>query len=118
MKQELTYCEIKKQQDKKYNDEEIYLYNEYSGGSSIMPIKKNTDNLEWLKAFVKDQKKFNKEQRKFNEEMLSFKDNQLNFNKEVINRLDNIDNRLDNVESKVDAVALDLKETKLRNNLR
>jgi len=86
MKQELTYCEIKKRQDKKYNDEEIYLYNEYSGGSSIMPIKKNTDNLEWLKTFVKDQKKFNKEQR----EMLSFKEEQLKFNKEVINRLDNV----------------------------
>jgi len=90
MKQELTYCEIKKRQDKKYNDEDIYLYNEYSGGSSIMPIKKNNDNLEWLKTFVKDQKKFNKEQRQFNKEMLSFKEEQLKFNKEVINRLDNV----------------------------
>ena len=64
--------------------------NQHNKGLSILLIKKKEDKLEWLKEFAKEQRQFDKQ----------------------------VIKRLDIVESKVDSVSLDLKETKLRNNLR
>jgi len=127
MKQELTYCEIKKKQDKKYNDDKIYLYNEYSGGSSIMPIrnKPNEEKPQWFKDFEKkDDKRWAEQDKRWVEQDKRWAEQdkrwekQESFNKQVFEFMQRQDEFNKTIVQKIDAVALDLKETKARNNLR
>jgi len=75
-----------------------YLCNNRSGGLFIMPIEKIQKS--WNDLF----KDFLVEYRK---DMSEVKD-----------RLTIVEHKVDTIETKVDVVALDLKETKIRNNLK
>ena len=117
MKIPLKYKEIKKKQDELYDLDKKYLYNEHSGGSSIMPIKETEVKPSWFKAFEKKNDKRWEKQEQFNSEVFKFMqrqdkrwEKQEEFNKVIINRLDN-------VESKVDIVAQRLENVIVKNNL-
>ena len=97
MKLELTYKKIKKKIDKFFDLNETYLYNEYNGGVTIMPIKNkiistSTDTScddetpPWFLRF----EKINDARWEKQEE----------FNKSIMQRLDNVDKRLDNIVTK------------------
>jgi len=108
MKLELTYKKIKKKIDKLFDLNETYLYNEYNGGVTIMPIKNKTispstdtscndETPSWFLRFEKINDARWEKQEEFNK-------SQLEFNKSIMQRLDNVEDKVDYVSHRLDNI--------------
>jgi len=109
---ELDYEEMIARVSKFGKQGKRYLCNNRNGGLLIMPVDKlKKDSNQFFKEFIieyrKDMSGIKKDISEVKNDILEIKD-----------RLTTVEHKVDAIETKVDAVALDLKETKIRNNLR
>ena len=96
-----------------------YLCNNRSGGLFIMPIEKIQKS--WNDLFKDFLVEYRKDMSEVKTDISGLKKDISGLKKdmsEVKDRLTIVEHKVDTIETKVDAVVLDLKETKIRNNLK